>query len=854
MSKRIAKKVLLIGWDAADWKAIHPLMDAGMMPCLEKFINEGVMGNLATLDPPLSPTLWTSISTGMRPYKHGILGFSEPDPSGAGVRPSYITSRKVKAIWNILMQNNMKPHQVGWWPSHPAEPINGVYISNLYQPASKSIFEKWEMLPGTVHPEEKAELFKKMRIHPQELTAAHLLPFIPRGAELDQTNPRNQQLLNSLRKITADAATIHAAGTYILEHEEWDFVGIYYDAIDHYGHGFMKFNPPKIERVSQEDYDMWNNVVTAGYRYHDMMLGRLLEMVDDDTIVMLVSDHGFHPGALRPKAIPKEPAGPAAEHSPYGIVVVKGPGIKKDEQVFGASLIDVTPTLLHAFGLPVGKDMDGKVLTSIFENPEPIETIPSWENVPGECGMHAKDVQMDPYAAKEALDQLVALGYIDPPGDDAEATIKRTVDENNFYLARAYIDGGKTKEAIPILKNLFDENPEALRYGVRLANCYLRTKEVALARHVVQRIRKTQKEPTAALLILQGKVVMQEKKYRRALKFFREAEKLADEKQGLMGHIAGCYVKLEEWQKAFDAYQEELLVDREAAHAYAGSGLALLRLKKYEEAIEYLFTALGLQFHMPVAHYYLGEALMQMKKYQKSAEAFEISLRLAPGLLAARRKLAELYQNHLNMPEKAAEHLESLPDDNRNEMLVVSGLPRSGTSMMMQMLVAAGIEPFTDGVREPDENNKKGYFEHEAVKGILKNQDFLSEVGDKAVKIVAHLLMGLPKTNRYKIIFMERDLDEVLTSQHRMLVRDGKASPGTYSMRLAQNYRDILDKVKNTIHYRPNVEVLFVPHEEVMKDPLLQAKRVKDFLQKELDVEKMASVVDKSLYREKSTV
>ncbi|MFK7904898.1 MAG: alkaline phosphatase family protein, partial [Chitinophagales bacterium] len=74
-------KVLLIGWDAADWKAINPLLDAGLLPSLEKFINEGVMGNLATLDPPLSPTLWTSISTGKRPYQHGILGFSEPDPS-----------------------------------------------------------------------------------------------------------------------------------------------------------------------------------------------------------------------------------------------------------------------------------------------------------------------------------------------------------------------------------------------------------------------------------------------------------------------------------------------------------------------------------------------------------------------------------------------------------------------------------------------------------------------------------------------------------------------------------------------------------------------------------------------------
>ncbi len=132
MGKRIAKKVLLIGWDAADWKIINPLMDAGHMPTLEKLVNGGVIGNFATLDPPLSPTLWTSIATGKRPYKHGIIGFTEPDPSGKGVRPVYITSRKVKAMWNIFNQHGMKSHVIGWWPSHPAEPINGTMISNLY--------------------------------------------------------------------------------------------------------------------------------------------------------------------------------------------------------------------------------------------------------------------------------------------------------------------------------------------------------------------------------------------------------------------------------------------------------------------------------------------------------------------------------------------------------------------------------------------------------------------------------------------------------------------------------------------------------------------------------------------------
>lgn len=99
MSEALAKKVLLIGWDAADWTIITPLLDPGLMPTLDDFVNHGVMGNIATLQPILSPMLWNSIATGKRPDKHGILGFMEPDPQTGGVRPVTSTSRKVKAIW-----------------------------------------------------------------------------------------------------------------------------------------------------------------------------------------------------------------------------------------------------------------------------------------------------------------------------------------------------------------------------------------------------------------------------------------------------------------------------------------------------------------------------------------------------------------------------------------------------------------------------------------------------------------------------------------------------------------------------------------------------------------------------------
>jgi predicted AlkP superfamily phosphohydrolase/phosphomutase len=151
------QKVLLIGWDSADWKIINPLLEAGLMPALDQLINQGVMGNIGTLVPALSPILWNSIATGKLAQKHGILGFVEPRPDGSGIRPVTSTSRKCKAIWNILSQAGFRSHVVGWFASHPAEPINGTCVSNQFCMPSVGQMENWPLIPQSVHPERLAQ-------------------------------------------------------------------------------------------------------------------------------------------------------------------------------------------------------------------------------------------------------------------------------------------------------------------------------------------------------------------------------------------------------------------------------------------------------------------------------------------------------------------------------------------------------------------------------------------------------------------------------------------------------------------------------------------------------------------------
>ncbi|RMH06315.1 MAG: hypothetical protein D6704_07480 [Nitrospirae bacterium] len=184
------------------------------------------------------------------------------------------------------------------------------------------------------------------------------------GAEINQKQDRR---LYSLAKIFAETASIHAAATAIMQLEPWDFMAVYYDAIDHFCHGFMRYRPPRSPWIPEQDFELYHGVVEAAYRFHDLMLGALMTLAGEDTTIVIASDHGFHPDRLRPQHLPNEPAGPAEEHRPYGILAMKGPGIKRDELVFGATLLDVTPTLLTLFGLPVGRDMDGKVLVTAFD-------------------------------------------------------------------------------------------------------------------------------------------------------------------------------------------------------------------------------------------------------------------------------------------------------------------------------------------------------------------------------------------------------------------------------------------------------------------------------------------------------
>ncbi len=181
---------------------------------------------------------------------------------------------------------------------------------------------------------------------------------------------------------------------------------------------------------------------------------------------------------------------------------------------------------------------------------------------------------------------------------------------------------------------------------------------------------------------------------------------------------------------------------------------------------------------------------------------------------------------------------------------IVTGLPRSGTSMMMQILEKGGFEIMTDNIRKADKDNPRGYYEFEKVKDIENDTSWLSRCRGKVVKMVSMLLFELPDKRKYKIVFMERNMDEILASQKKMLERL-KKEDGEDDETIRDGYTKHLRKIKNWLREKKNFEVLYISYNDIIKDPQPHITELNKFFNSRLNAEEMLKVVDKSLYRQR---
>jgi len=410
-AETVRPRVLLIGVDGATWHVARPMLERGELPHLAELVERGVHGDLLSMDPMTSPVLWTTIATGSVPDRHGILHFVQEDPSTGKEVPVSSNLRRREALWTILTQRERTTNMVGWYASWPAEAIQGCIVTDHLLPRAESAF--WP-----VSEQEEAELGG--RTHPRELLR-EILPLVPTLEEVaisdhlampppSARTPEEARLARIFEPHRVDETRFRVI-SHLMARGDWDLSMVLFWGIDPMSHLFWNCMEPETwhgEPVSPLVLAANRDRIQAYYRKIDGYIGRLVEQAGEDAIVVVVSDHGFGPGSIRLVG-PGTPL--SGDHRKEGILVAAGRPIRRGVRLDGASIVDVTPTLLYLLGLPVGADMDGHVIEGLFETPlsRPIESVASWER---EDRARAAAAPIASPIDEEIREQLRALGYL----------------------------------------------------------------------------------------------------------------------------------------------------------------------------------------------------------------------------------------------------------------------------------------------------------------------------------------------------------------------------------------------------------------------------------------------------------
>ncbi len=415
------RKAILLGFDGIDWEIIDQLRDAGELPNFERMITQGSSGVLTSIEPMFSPAIWTSIMTGYSPQVHGIRSFTVQTEKG-DLAPVSSNMRRTKAIWNLLSEHNMIPGIVGFWVTYPPEEIRGYICSDVTYP----LRQKDEGSGWPVFAIDANNTYASSVYPPGFFEEILPLMHTKRG-EKEMELLLKDNILTQTGSFTMyfKDLSYHKIGKYLWENKHPRFLAVYYEGADMLSHWYWKdyrryrqMNKGKLNPTSMEEkYKLFaGKVILNYYRVLDRYLGELMKLVDDDTLLMVVSDHGFR------DYDPTEPIqvgddiirrGIYGWHSINGVIIAFGKGIRKGTRIKRASVLDITPTLLYYFGLPVARDMDGKVLGELFTKDflttQKLDFIDSYQvDLNESASFKPKRSPQD----AERLELLKSLGYI----------------------------------------------------------------------------------------------------------------------------------------------------------------------------------------------------------------------------------------------------------------------------------------------------------------------------------------------------------------------------------------------------------------------------------------------------------
>lgn len=403
----VRRTTLFLGIDGLEWDIAGPMIESGRLPNLSRLVSEGAWGEIRSLDTLESPVIWTSISTGKLPEKHGITGFTSR--RGAARDGAIFTAdyREARTVWDILGERGYTVGIVMWLVTWPPEPVNGYLVSDYI----KYDWRATGRPEATTFPSELADDISGHVVRTDDVPYERIAGFL-RGDPRDDAD-----LLARARPLRSAVAVDDAArgiGLELARENPVDFLAVYFSGIDLVSHHFWdEAFPESGPGASERDVEVFGAVIERYYERADQVLGEFLASIDDRTTVIVTSDHG-HSG---PKPRPNGYVRGIAMHDPTGMLVLWGKDIAQGTEIDGPSVLDITPTLLALYGLPVADDMDGRVLEEAiapdFTRRHPVSTTESYEPADGETPGEPEGEPEESSVDAEVREQLRSLGYIE---------------------------------------------------------------------------------------------------------------------------------------------------------------------------------------------------------------------------------------------------------------------------------------------------------------------------------------------------------------------------------------------------------------------------------------------------------
>jgi predicted AlkP superfamily phosphohydrolase/phosphomutase len=404
--------VIWIGLDGLDWEIVDRLSAEGKMPHWKRLVAEGWSGRIRSFMPVLSPIVWTTVATGVGPDVHRVLDFQEVDPKTGVKIPISGSSRAVPAIWNLASAAGRKVGVVGWWATHPAEEVNGFFVSDH---ASPILYDKLP-LSGVAFPSSLDSGIAQVVARDGRITAEDLSRFVdvPPG-EIAAALASGQGMENrivALSRILSATRVYQRAARDLYDRNHPDLTMLYLEGTDEIGHVFAPFAPPRLGCVSDEDFRRYQGAVAAYYEVVDRMLGQWMRRAAEDGATLLVqSDHGFKWGADRSCERSSLNWSTAAFwHRLDGVFAAWGARVRPGKARATPEMADSAPTVLALLGLPADRRMPGRPIPAFGELP----AAPKKDLFVSVAVRRVAAAPIDARQSSEYAKKLLALGYLSP--------------------------------------------------------------------------------------------------------------------------------------------------------------------------------------------------------------------------------------------------------------------------------------------------------------------------------------------------------------------------------------------------------------------------------------------------------